>query len=293
MNVIKAEAPVVVAVEGDQPVLVAYAAKEARRRHTELLVLHVYGTVLQDVGAVAAVTASPRDDADAEAVLDAAKTVVSAMPDAPPARYIAVVGSTIEVIEHHAAGARLLVIGADEMSWFERMLGGTIARHLAEHAPCPVIVLPHGHDLSILYGGVCVAVDDDPSSQGPLRFAFEEASARQTELIVLHVVPESLKQSALEARRAGVAEVLAGWREEFPDVVVTPRIVHDGEVAAASARASEQCELLVVGRTRRSFLTGHAVPARLTRTTHAPLAVVMTSYSGAGSQSVSGGQSRR
>jgi nucleotide-binding universal stress UspA family protein len=282
MNANAAKEPVIVAVEGNQPNIVEYAAHEAQRRETELVVLHVYGTVLQDVGAAAAVTATHRDDAEAEAVLDQAKAVVAGMTDAPPARYIAEVGSAIEMIERHAAQAQLLVVGADELSWFERVLGGRIARHLAEHAACPVIVVPSGHDLSILYGGVFVAVDDDGSAAGPLRFAFEEASARQSRLVVLHVAPEGTRERELEISRVRLGEVLAGWRAEYPDVAVFPRIVFDDEVVEAATRASEHSELMVVGRPRRNFLIGRAVAHRLTESAHCPLAVVAGTYGGSG-----------
>ena len=278
MNANASKRPVLVAVKGDQPALVRYAADEARRRETKLVVMHVYGMVFQDVGAVAAVTSSPRDDAEAETVLDRAREVVAGMADPPATRFIAELGSVIERIEEHVGHSQLLVIGADEISWFERVLGGAVARHLAEHAACPVIVVPHFHDLSVLYGGVCVAIDDDAQAAGPLRFAFEEADARQSRLIVMHVVPEAIKQPELEAGRVGVAEVLAGWRDEFPDVVVTTRVVSDDEVVSAAARASEESELLVVGRPRRSFLAGHAVAPRLTQSAHCPLAVVDRSY---------------
>ncbi len=270
--------PVVVAVKGEQPTLVRYAADEARRRRTELVVVHVYGVILAEVGAVVSTTSSPHDDAEAQAVLDAAKKVIDSQPDAPPARFIRELGSALEVIEQHAAHAQVLVIGADEISWFERMLGGAIARHLAGHAPCPVIVVPPIHDLSTLYGGVCVAIDDDARAAAPLRFAFEQASARDSRLIVLHVVPEGLKKPEVEAERVSVAEVLAGWSEQFPDVVVTTRVVSDDEVVSAAARASEESELLVVGRPRRDLTAIRAATPRLTRATHCPLAVVGEGY---------------
>jgi nucleotide-binding universal stress UspA family protein len=278
MNANAFKKPVVVAVSGDQPTVVEYAAGEARRRETELVVLHVYGTVFQDVGAVAAINASGIDDAEAEAVLDQAKRVVTGLTDAPPARYIAELGALIERIEHHAKDAQLLVLGADEINWVERVLGGAITRYIAQHTACPVVVVPPIHDLSALYGGVCVAVDDDAQAAGPLRFAFEEADARQSALFVLHVVPEPIMTTDFEAARVGVAEVLAGWREQFPDVVVTTRIVSDDEVVTAAARASVESELLVVGRPRRKFLSGHAAAPRLTREAHCPLAVVDGDY---------------
>lgn len=290
MNADSVIKPVVVAVQGDQPTVVEYAAGEARRRGTELVVLHVYGTVFQDVGAVAAIAASSGDDDTAEAVLDQAKQVVTGLADAPPTRYVAELGSVTETIEHHAVVAQLLVVGADDINWFQRVLGGAITRHLAEHAPCPVVVVPPLRDLSTLYGGVCVAIDADTGAEGPLRFAFEEADARRSRLVVLHVVPESIKLADLEAIRVSVAEVLAGWPEQFPDVIVTTRVVSDDEVVWAAARASVESELLVVGRPHRDVLTGRSAGPRLTREAHCPLAVVDRLY---GAARTSGESDRR
>ena len=282
MNANESKKPVLVAVQGDQPAVVRYAADEARRRRTNLVVLHVYGVVFAEPGVVATTISSPRDDAKAQEVLDRAKDVISGMDDGPLTRYLAELGSVIGKIEEHVAHAQLLVIGADEIRWIDRVLGGAIARHLAEHAVCPVVVVPPHHDLSVLYGGVCVAIDDDAHAAGPLRFAFEEASARESNLIVLHVVPEGIKRPEVEAERVSVAEVLAGWRDEFPDVAVTSRVVFDDDVVEAAARASEESELLVVGRPRRRFLAIHAVASRLTDAAHCPLAVVEGWYGDAG-----------
>ncbi|MGH3457324.1 universal stress protein [Aeromicrobium sp.] len=276
-----AKKPVVVCVKDDQPNLVRYGAQEALRRDTELLILHVYGVVSMDPYTSKAIGSSPQDEADAAAALDHAKDALSQLAEQPPARFVKELGPVIETAERYAAEAQLLVVGADEISWFERVLGGSIARYLVEHTAGPVVMVPHIHDLESLDGGVCVAIDDDARAVGPLRFAFEEASARQSRLFVLHIVPQGLKGSELEAERASVAEVLAGWRAEFPDVVVTTRVIFEDEVVTAVARASEQSELLVVGRPRRSFLAGHAVATRLTRTAHCPLAVVDGRY-GAG-----------
>lgn len=285
MNAYSNPKPVVVAVSGDQPMLVQYAAEEAHRRNTELVVVHVYGVVLQEVGAVAAITSSPGDDAEAHAVLDLAKTVVDHLPEPPLARFVAEVGSIIEIIEQHADQAQLLVVGADEISWFSRALGGAITRHLADHVTCPVIVVPPIAHLDELYGGVCVAVDADDQAAGPLRFAFEEADARQSPLIVLHVVTEGFDSEDVESGRIGTSEVLAGWHEEFPDVVAITRIVVDDQVVGAAEHASKQLELLVVGRHRRHLLSGRATASHLVREAHCPLAVVDAAY---GSERTSG-----
>jgi nucleotide-binding universal stress UspA family protein len=285
MNANEREKPVVVAVQGDQPMVVAYAAGEALRRGAHLVVLHVYGSASQDLKDVSAISALPQEEDAANAVLDQARKVIDGLDEAPHVLYTAQIGTAIETIEMHAADAQLLVVGADEISWFERILNGAIARHLAEHAACPVIVVPPMHDLDLLYGGVCVAIDTDAFESGPVRFAFEEASARKTTLVVLHVVPEGAGPEGVESGRIGVAEVLAGWRDEFPDVHVTPRVIHGDDVVAAAAHASEQSELLVVGRPGHRLLNSRTVASRLTREAHAPLAIVDQAYGSTGAKS--------
>jgi K+-sensing histidine kinase KdpD len=137
-----------------------------------------------------------------------------------------------------------------------------------------VIVVPPIHDLAQLYGGVCVAVELDADAAGPLRFGFDEASARDARLIVLHIATESLDRDGVEAQRLGVAEVLAGWREDFPDVRVATRVVLADEVVAEVARVSGRTELLVVGRPRHHLVFGARAASRLAREAHCPLAIV-------------------
>lgn len=278
MNANEQQKPVIVAVQADQPTVVEYAAREAFRRRTGLVVLHVYGSVSQDLKDVSAISALPQEEDEANAVLDQARSVIDGLIDAPHTLYTSQLGTVIETIEKHAADAQLLVVGADDISWFERILNGAIARRLVEHAGCPVIVVPPLHDLQAMYGGVCVAIDVDARESGPLRLAFEEASARKTTLVALHLVPEGAGPEGVEAGRVGVAEVLAGWRDEFPDVHVTPRVIHGDDVVPAVAHASEQSELLVVGRPGHHWLNSHAVASRLTRQSHCPLAVVDWAY---------------
>ncbi len=279
MNTLDHRRPVIVGIKGDQRLLLHYAAAEAVRRSTELVVLHAYGSVLQpNAGTRASRLVAAEDGRTATAVLDRAKAVLDELDISPPARFVQERGLALEMLERHSADAQLLVVASDEISWFERVLGGAVARHLTEFSTCPVVLVPPVLDLETLFGGVSVAVDRSPLAIGPLRFAFEEASAREARLQVLHVVQEGATRHQLEDSRRGLAELIAGWREEFPDVAVTTRVISDDGVALAVSRVSEKSELMVVGRASKGVLRGRSSTPRLARSSHCPLAVVDAEY---------------
>lgn len=294
MNTLDHRQPVIVGISGDQPLLLHYAATEAVRRGTELVVLHAYGSVLQpNAGTRASRLTAAEDSAAATLVLDRAKVVIDELDDSPSARYVKERGLALEMLERHSADAQLLVVASDEISWFERVLGGAVARHLTEYSICPVVLVPPVLDLDTLFGGVSVAVHMSPLAIGPLRFAFEEASARGARLQVLHVVQEGATRHQLEDSRRGLAELIAGWREEFPDVAVTTRVISDDGVALAVSRVSEQSELMVVGRARKGILLGRSSTPRLARSSHCPLAVVDADYGAKGAATGSTRLARR
>ncbi|TXL57493.1 universal stress protein [Aeromicrobium terrae] len=272
--------PVLVAVEADQPAVVTFAAQEAIRRGVPLIVLHAYGTADVVAGVVPSQALIAAAAEDAKNVLSDAESVVTRLSERPSTHYVAELGSAVEVIDAFVNDVQpqLLVLGTDDVSWFERAFGGAVARHLALHAACPVVVVPPVHDLSTLYGGVCVAIESDHTAAGPLRFAFETAAARHATLLVLHVVPEGLDTAETESGRRGLAEVLAGWRSEFPDVVVATRVAADDYVVASLADLSERSELMVVGRPRHADLFGRGVAYRLTTVAQCPLVVVDPAY---------------
>lgn len=51
-------------------------------------------------------------------------------------------GHPVQVLMDAAAGADLVVVGSRGHGGFAGMLLGSVSRHLAAHAPCPVVVVP-------------------------------------------------------------------------------------------------------------------------------------------------------
>jgi hypothetical protein len=80
----------------------------------------------------------------------------------------------------------------------------------------------------------------------------------------------------VNAVRAEVSEVLAGWGEEFPDVEVTRRLVFDDTDEGCLAAAREAA-LFVLGRETHAGikgLFGHPILTEIARHTRGPSVVV-------------------
>jgi len=177
------------------------------------------------------------------------------------------------------------------------LLGGTTHKVVA-HAHCPVMVVPRRGDSSDR-GPVVVGVDIAEHSVPALAWAFAEASARGARLVAVHACwweepsllldgpPEDEPAWAdiVDAQGLELSEMLAGWREKYPDVEVEPTVVHE-HPAMALEDWSLRSPLLVVGsRGRGGFaglllgsVSGHAV-----HHAHCPVVVVPSRPRGPGS----------
>lgn len=261
--------PVVVGVAEKQPVAVRLAVEEAVRAATSLRVVHCSSLP------AAAAELYPGDDlrsqlrAAGESVLDEAKLVVEAQPLVPKVEYMLGAGPAGNILLEQARTAKSVVIGSDDVPWFDRMLGGAVASYLVRKADCA--------------GGVVVTIDGDTSAAGPLRFGFEQADARHEELHVLHAAPLATTRLDFENHQANVREVVAGWQEQYPDVRVN--------VSSTSGKPFESCiaatansSLMVIGRPHghtRPFGLARPLAVQVLREARCPVAVVPAGCRGA------------
>ncbi|MET0821990.1 MAG: universal stress protein [Aeromicrobium sp.] len=271
--------PVLVGVADKQPTAVAYAVAEAQRLRRPLRVLHCWVLPSSTSALYGGSETLGAMRAEGEAVLAAAKAVVSESAAGLEVEYVMADGATVNVLKKAAEEAAALVLGSDDVPWFDRFLGGEVSGHLARTAACPVVVVPERSVVGAA-GGVVVTVDGDTSAAGPLRYAFEQADARHEALHVLHAAPEATLRQDFQNHHANVAEILAGWKELYPDVRVF-RSTTDGSPVDACIEATAEASLVVIGRHHgHSVPFAQARPIALTvlRKAQCPVAVVPWDY---------------
>lgn len=274
--------PVVVGYDGSKASCLAldWALQEAQLRDLPVEVVHAYQVPLTPVPMGVEYTAPSVEAARAagEAVLAEASEHARRRPQPGRVSTRLVVAPASVTLIDASEDAAMVVVGARGVGGFTELLVGSTAMQVAMHAACPTVVVPHqrpGTDgAQYPPGRVVVGVDGSPLSASALEFAFEEAALRGLGLTVVHaweapffdrpagkgpalppeVVEEDLRAQADHEHRL-LDEALTGWVDKYPEVDVTPALVHE-KPAAALVALSAGAELLVVGsRGRGGFAT--------------------------------------
>lgn len=259
---------IVVGVDGSpsSDVAVAWAARDAALRGVPLTFLHVLpmaaGPAYLDMGLPddywgwqqkrgQEVVALARDIANKATAgqerlqLDAA--VVS--------------GNTVGTLVDRSRRADLLVVGSRGLGKWSRRVLGSVSSSLVRHAHCPVAVI-HDESHPADDAPVVVGVDGSPASELATEIAFDEASRRGAELVVVHTWNDvdyefpDVKWTDLTPREDRmVSEQLAGWCARYPDVVVRRELMR-GRPARQLVEQSDGAQLVVVGSRGRGGFVG-------------------------------------
>ncbi len=271
--------PVVVGVVDDQPAVVRYAVAEAERLGRSLRVVHCWTVPSLGAEFVVASDTTTVLRTDAQRVLHLARAIVSETALEAHTEFVVEYGPPDTVLVEEGRSAAVLVIGSDDLPWFERFLVGELSSHLARAAACPVVVVPEEGSTGGGDGGVVVTIDGETSAAGPLRYGFEQADARQEPLHVLHAAPGGTLDLDLPRYRANLAEVVAGWQEQFPGVEVV-RSTTAGRASEACIKVSTRASLVVMGRHHghSPFALVRPIARAVLREAQCPVAVVPLDY---------------
>ena len=279
--------PVVVGISSKQAIVVRYAVAEAARLKTNLRVVHCYALPTQAAEFYVGGDVLDTYRIAGETVIEDARALIEVESPDAEVDYVLANGMPDAELLIEADSAQSIVLGADDIPWFDRMLGGEVSGHLARKASCPVVVVPavdeHSvEEFSSPRGGVVVTIDGDTSAASPLRYGFEQADLRGELLHVLHAAPAATLQGDFDNHRANVAEVLAGWAELYPDVRVLSSLT-SGDPIETCIAATERASLVIIGRPHsHTVLFALARPLAMTVLRHArcPVAVIPSDYHG-------------
>lgn len=260
---------------------VRWAAREAAGRGRPLLLVHVLTWPFEEHTAIRV----PGEEDVAEPLQQALRRELADLVEdchrfdaGLPVRSELPFGDPAEVLAAMAVDADLLVLGGPRLE-SSAGVGATSAELLARRGGAPVVVVRGTDELDA--APVVAGVDGSVTSRAAIGFAFDFASRNRCELVTVHAWSDlpldpfqwvsqwELPWSEVREEAAEVlAESVAGWSEQYPDVSVR-RVVTPEKPTEALLREAERAGLLVVGshgrgRVRRSFLgsVSHAVVNR-------------------------------
>jgi nucleotide-binding universal stress UspA family protein len=291
----KVSSTIVVGVDGSESALEAtvWAAKAAERQGKSLTVLGVYET---QAAAYAPALVIPQDVIDIirkEAQEYVHKAADKARAVAPTVEVTGKIeeGRPSPVLIGESQDAALVVVGSRGLGGVRGLFLGSVGVDVAAHAKSPVVVYagPGGP------GPVVVGIDGSELSEAALAAAFEQASLLGAKLKVVHtwtdlasdalngygLDADQLQRLADEAHEV-VAERIAGFGSDYPDVEIERVVVPDGPANQLIEHAAD-AQLLVLGsRGRggfRGLLLGSTSQAVLHKAT-CPVLVVKTVKTG-------------
>ncbi|MGZ4511082.1 MAG: universal stress protein [Mycobacterium sp.] len=153
--------------------------------------------------------------------------------------------------------AWMIVVGSRGLDALEGHLLGSVSSQLIHHAHCPTAIV---HDPQSVQqeirddAPVLVGIDGSPASEPATALAFDEASRRGVPLVALHAWSDVgvFAIAGMDWRKYRdegeevLAERLAGWHDQYPDVRVQRKLVCDVP-ARWLIDESKSAQLVIVG----------------------------------------------
>ena len=282
---------ILVAVDGspESDAAVRWAAREAELRRLPITLVHVVVPVVTSwpVRSLQAEFNEWQEDNARQVLEQAQKMLRSSLGESelPNVRTEVLHGYAVAALIGASHDASMLVVGSRGMGAFGRAVLGSVSSGVVHHARCPVAIV-HADEAQSpdRTSPVLLGIDGSPASEAATALAFDEASRRQVELVALHAwsdvgVFPVLGMAWQEYEDEGhevLGERLAGWQEQYPDVVVRRRIVCD-RPARWLIDESQQAQLVVVGSHGRGGFPGMllgSVSTAVAESATAPVIVV-------------------
>jgi nucleotide-binding universal stress UspA family protein len=247
---------------------VAWATREAVMRHLPITLMHGVPPLVVGwpVGQLYADMPGWQEENGRHVVDQARKTLSANLGDSnPPEIHTEMVySSVVPALIDASKDAWMVVAGSQGLGAVGRLLLGSVTTKLLQHAHCPVAVIHADEDVSADSNApVLVGIDGSPASESAIALAFDEASHRRVELVVLHAwsdvgVFPMLGMDWRDSETKGqeiLAERLAGWQEQYPDVSVK-RLIFCDKPSRWLVQESERAQLVVLGSHGRGGFAG-------------------------------------
>jgi nucleotide-binding universal stress UspA family protein len=190
-------------------------------------------------------------------------------------------GSRLKVLPQAARHARLLLVGRSRARGPQRLVSAQGDIFLTARTGCPVIVVPLTWKPSAIDRQIAVGIDGTPLSLEAVEFAFRTAADREGDLTVVHAqhAPrhdrdrDGVDDSWVRRADLTVAETLAGWTDEYPEVRVT-RFLTARPVVEALVHEGAEAGLVVLGARAGLLPVGDPVTRRAVAAMACPVAIV-------------------
>ncbi|WP_431768052.1 universal stress protein [Mycobacterium mantenii] len=247
---------------------VAWATREAIMRGLPITVMHVVAPVVVGwpVGQLYADMPEWQRESAQQVVDQACKTVTANLNGAkqPEIRTETIYSSVVPTLIEASRDASIIVAGSQGLGALGRLLLGSVTARLLHHAHCPVAVIHSDADVTPAANApVLVGIDGSPASEAAVSLAFDEASRRGVDLVALHAWSDvgvfpmlgmDWRDSEAEGQEI-LAERLAGWHDQYPDVCVKRLVVCDKPARWLLAEA-EDSQLVIIGSHGRGGFAG-------------------------------------